>query len=331
MKQIVIRNEQQAFKLLENALNAEFGDQPYEVKFENWPILTIRLTGPGYDSTITSDVAEAVIDVQRAVNRAYARTVHGASNSRTLTDIERRDVQFKAKVKRGSSLIEINLGDFAEKLATAIATKMTPDMIAITVVGLAITGASLLAYKAYLKARTAEKQIGQDAINKLALSQQETRRLEIFAEAVQRVPSLSHARADFDEARGEIVQAGQNARTISVNSIEIDSETARIIGAARRTQAEELQLNGNYLIISVDLRQPDEVRLRVRRLDNGREFFAGFKDNSLNRNQISVLQTAEWNRQAVYMSINGRSLRGEITTATVISVKAQPVNVPDRE
>jgi hypothetical protein len=324
LKRIVIENEKQAFDVLEQALKDELGDQPYELAFKNWPVLEIRLTGKGYDSTITSDVAEAVVDVQRAVNRAYARTVHGTANARSLTDTERRDIQFKAKVKRGSSVVEIDLADFAEKLASAIVTKMTPEMLAITVIGLAVTGASLLAYKAYLAARTADKQIGQESIDKIALSKEETRRLEVFADAMKRAPSLAHARADFDEARGEIIRSGATANTLAVNNVEIDGETARVIGAARRAESEEVQLNGNYSILAVDLRQPNEVRLRIRNLEDGREFFASFNDHSLNQSQIGLLQNAEWHRSPVYLSINARSLRGEITVAKVVSVKAQP-------
>lgn len=324
MKQIVVRSEQQAFQLLDQALKNGFGDRPFELKFEGWPILQIRLKGPGYDSTITSDIAEAIIELQRAVNRAYARSVHGSANSRTLTDGERREVQFKAKVKRGSSLLEINLGDFAEKLATAITTKMTPEMLVLTVLGITITGASLLAYKAFLKHRSDDKQIEQATRDRIALSEQETKRMQIMADALTRVPALRHTRDDFDQAREGILRSANNARSIEVNDLEIDSEAARIISTARRTESEEVQLNGNYTILTTDLRQPDEIRLRVQNRDNGKEFFASFKDRTLDRSQVSLLQNAEWSRQAVYLSINARSLRGEITTATVISATQQP-------
>ncbi len=324
LKQIVIKNEKQAFEVLEKALAKQLGDRPYELKFENWPVIQIRLTGPGYESAITSDIAEAIVDVQRAVNRAYARTVHGTSNSRSLTDTERRDVQFKAKVEKGSSLIKIDLGDFAEKLATAVTTKMTPEMLTVTILGIAIIGGSLLAYKSYLKSKSSDKNIEQESRTRLALSQEETRRLEIMGEAVNRVPALAHAKSDFDDARGEIVRSGGNARTLAVNQLEIDGETARIIGTAKRAESEEVQLNGNYLIVATDLRQPDEIRLRVRRVGAAQEFQASFKDNSLKQSQIALLQGAEWSREPVYLSINARSLRGEVTTATVVSVKAQP-------
>lgn len=330
MKKVVITSEAQAFQLLEKALKHEISDKPLELKFDGWPVVSIRLKGPGYDATINSDIAEAVIQLQRAVNRTYARSARGLADSRSLTDTERREVQFKAKVKRGSSLIEINLGDFAEKLATTITSKMSPEMLVLTVLGITVTGASLLAYKAFLRHRSEDKQIEQSARDRMALSEQETKRMQIMADALTRVPALRHTRADFDEAREEILRSGSNAQSIEVNDLEIAGDAARVISRARRGESEEQQANGNYLILATDLRQPDEIRLRVRSLDNGREFLASFKDQTLQRSQIRLLQDAEWSRGPVYLSINARLLRGQITAATVISVTQQPL-VDDEE
>jgi hypothetical protein len=323
VRTIVVKDEATAFKLLQKAINDELGDQPFELKFSGWPVLSIKLKGEGYDSTITADVAEALVEVQRALNRAYARAVKGTTNSRTLTDTERREVQFQAKVKKGSSLIEINLGDYAEKLATAITTKMTPDMLAITVIGLAAVAGGTLAVKWYLNGKSQDKQIESDERAKVALSQEETKRLQVFADAMVRQPALRHATADFDEARTQIMRSAGTANTITVNDVEITSETARVISTASRTESEEVQLNGTYFIMTTDLRQPDEIRMRVRNAKSGREFSAGFKDRGLHQEQIRQLQDAEWTRSKVYLSINARELRGEITTATVISVGRQ--------
>lgn len=328
MRQIVVSDEAAAFKFLQKAINDELGDKPFELKFSGWPVLSIRLQGKGYDSTITSDVAEALVEVQRAINRAYARAVKGTSNSRTLTDVERRDVQFQAKVKKGSSFIEINLGDFAEKLATAIGTKMTPDMLAITVIGVVAVAAGTVVVKAYLNAKSKDKQIESDERVKVALSQADTRKLEVFAEAMTKQPALRHAAADFDGARTVILRSAGTANTIAINGVEITADTARVISTTTRTEGEDIQLNGTYLILTTDLRQPDEIRMRVKNASTGVEFYAGFRDRGLQRDQILLLQDAEWSRNAVYLSINARSLRGEITAATVISVALQPPAAP---
>jgi hypothetical protein len=325
LKEYEIGSEEQAFALLQKALRNELGDKPFTLKFDNWPVLSISLDGEGYDSTITSAMAEAVVEVQRAVNRTYSRLTHGRAHSGSLTDSERQDIQFKAKVKKGSSVIEINLGEFAEKLVIAIGDKVTPEMLAVTVIGVAITGASFLAYKAFLKSRSDDKQIEQTERTKLLMSKEETRRLEVMAQATQRAPVIAQVRQDFDEARNEIVRSVGDADNISVNDLPIENQTARAIATARRSTSVETQLNGNYLIKGVDLRQEGQVRLRVASQADGREFIASFEDQSLRRGQITILQNAEWERLPVYLSINARLLRGEVTTATVVSVKQQPI------
>lgn len=325
MEELVIRSESQAFEVLEKALANELSDVPFSLKFERWPVLKIKLEGPGFESTINTDIAQALIDIQASVNRAYARAVHNLPDSRGLTAEERKQLQFQAKVKQGSSIIEVNLGEFAEKLATGIASKMTPEMFAITVIGVALTGAGFLAYKQFLKHKSSDKQIEQEVRSRMIMTQEETRRLEVFADAMVRSATVRHASEDFDAARNEIVRAGRNADSLTVNSISIDSATARTIGTAHRSESIEVQLNGNYTILSVDVSRPDEIKLRVQNRNDGRDFSASFQDQSLDQSQITLLQAAEWSRNPVYLSINARILRGEITVATVVAVTQQPL------
>jgi hypothetical protein len=120
------------------------------------------------------------------------------------------------------------------------------------------------------------------------------------------------------------VRAARDADSLSVNSLKIDKETAKVVGISKRAESVEIQLNNTYIIIGVDLRYENEVKLKVRRVADGKEFYAGFLDQSLNQDQIKLLQAAEWERRPVYLSINATELRGEVTTATVVSVAAQP-------
>ena len=118
-----ITDDKTAFAALEKALRNELADATYNLEFVDWPKITIRLEGPGYSSSITSDVAEAIVEIQTALNRAYSRLVHDNSDSRGLTGAERNNLRFKAKVSKGSSLINIDLGEFAKTLTTELISK----------------------------------------------------------------------------------------------------------------------------------------------------------------------------------------------------------------
>lgn len=324
MNEIVIKNEKDAFDLLQKALDHQLGDQIFSIKFDHWPLIQIKLEGEGYDSTITPDMAGALVRIQEAINRTYARTVHQSVDARGLTLEERKDLQFKAKVESGSSLITVDLGKFSEKLATGMVNKMNPELLTITIIGAAIVGASLLAYKWFLNSRSKDKVIDKTAQTQIALSQEETKRMNMIVRALAQAPELTQVQSEFDDARSEIVRATGNATKLTVNSIELDNATTKVISMVKRSESEELQMNGTYLITATDLSQPDEIKLRVKRVDDGKEFMASFHDKTLQQEHIKLLQNAEWSRSSVYLSINANSLRGEITRATVISAQLQP-------
>jgi len=323
-EKLIVTNEDDAFLLLEKALRNEFVDKSIVLEFKNWPVLQIRFEGKGYDSVITPDIAEALLEIQTAINRAYARTIHHASNARALTADERQALQFKAKVEKGSSLINVDLGEFAEKIGLRMVDKMTPTDLIIVVLGLAVVGGGYLAFKSYLKSKSEEKLIDAETQQRIALSQEETRRLEVMASVVKEHPAVRNAQEDFDNARREIVRSVGDADSVTVNGIKLDKETAKIIGSTKRSESKEVQLNGNYYVIATDHRQEGEVRLRVKNVDSNREFSASFLDHSLDQHHIDAIQHAEWNKIQVYLSINATELRGEITTATVISATLQP-------
>jgi transposase-like protein len=315
----------EAFAAIERAIKHEFGVEPIQIKFESWPQIEIRLEGKGYEGTITADMAGALVELQHAMNRAYARMVHQSTNARSLTDVERGQLQFKAKVENGSSLIKVDLGEYAEKLVVALADKMTPEHIVIAVIGTAAVAGSTLAYKWFLQHKTEGKKIEEGAKQAIAMSQEETKRLEVFAKAVAQHPQLENARQDFDEARTEMVRGTSDAYSLSVNGVKLDRESARVVSMTKRSESKEIQLNGTYIILKADWEQDNEVRLKISNADNKREFYASFKDESLGGEQIELLKAAEWNRDYVYLSINATELRGEVTTATIIGVHIQPL------
>ncbi|MDR5771160.1 MULTISPECIES: hypothetical protein [unclassified Caballeronia] len=325
-KKITIRNDEEAFSLLRQAVEEELGNSPLDLSFDGWPKVEIRLDGAGYDSTITPDIAAAIVEMQAAVNRAYARLARGGLSARSLSLAEKDEIRLKAKVEKGSSLITIDLGKFGEVLSHDLVAKMTPEHLVIAVISVAAVAGATVAFKAFLKHRSEDKKVSVAAQQAVALSQQETQRLEILAKALKQNKELVAVKHDFDEVRNDILRGVGDAKTLSVNGVSLDHDTVKVVAMPKRVAADEAQLNGTYHILATDLRNPELVKLRVRRLQDEMEFLATFQDSSLDRTQVQQLQEAEWGRQPVFLSINALMLRGEVTKATVISVTPQPAD-----
>lgn len=324
-KEIIITDEATAFNAIQTALQDGFAGQSVNLKFKNWPILEIVLKGEEYNSNITSDMASALVQLQTSMNRTYALLAHGQNSSAHLTDDERHDIQFKASVKPGSSLIQVDLGEYAEKLVTATIGKMTPEQLIITVVSISVIAASVVAYKAYLKTTTENKKISELGRTAIAMSEQETARQKILADALTSNKNLVTISRNFDDAKNQIIKGTSDADSLTVNAVLIDQETAKLAVTKTREAAVDIQLNGSYFVTETNLKKSDEIRLGLRRAQDGKEFVASFYDNSLDKVQITLLQEAEWGRSTVFLSINATELRGQITSAKVVSVTAQPV------
>lgn len=319
--QIIINSESDAFAALKRALDKEFEGQPVAISFKGWPVLQIKLEGEGYKSTITPDMAEAIVSLQHAINRTYARVVKNETTARSLTEVERRKLLFKAKVEEGSSLIEVNLGQVFEKIGQELVQKMDPTMITVTILGLAVVGGSTLAYRSFLKHKADGKALEEEAKKAVALSEQETKRLEIVSQALAQRPVLDLARQDFDEVRQDILGGTADAKRLTVQGVPISGQDARAIARTPKSETRAVQLNGHYAIRKIDWDHEDVARLSLESTDNQRRFTATLKIDEIDARQRELLKEAEWNRSKVYMSINGTELRGEITTATIVGAE----------
>lgn len=324
---IKITSEAEAFAYLEQAIRGEMDTgEIIELSFENWPAISLKLEGEGYNSVITPEMAQGIVSLQAAVNRIYARLVHHEANTRCLKASEKEQLRIKAKVEEGSTLIEIPLGDVAEKLATNLVTKMDSNQLVVTILGVVVAAAGSWCYKQWLNTRAQEKEIDAQTQQTIAMTVEETKRMEVFSQAISKVHELAHVREDLDLARTELVKGVADANQITLDGVTVTAEPIKKLAANVRAQSVERQLNGTYLIQGVDHSAEDEVKMRVSNVDNGREFTARFHDHSLDHAQIDLLKTAEWDRSRVYLSINATELRGEITSAIIVAVQLQPVN-----
>ncbi|MGE8399795.1 MAG: hypothetical protein ACN6NZ_07635 [Burkholderiales bacterium] len=325
---LVVGSEDEAFALLKKALQNELADQPYMLEFDGWPVITLRFVGEGYDSTITPRIAEALVELQRVMNRSYALLVRNAANANVLTKDERETIEFKAKVDEGSSLITVDLGDYAETLSTALVGKMSGTELVVTILGLAISGGALLAYKAYLASRSEDKKVDQATAQTVKLSEQETKRFEIFAEALARKPALKSVHEDFDNVRHDILKSVGDAKQIDLQGVTLSHDQAKVMASTPRTRAEEVQLNGVYSIVKLDWSKDDEVRISLIGKDTvQREFIASMRAHNLTPQNIEMLKACEWERKPVHLSINATVLRGEVTTAVIVGVE-WPASTP---
>lgn len=324
---ITIYNEIDAAELLQKALANELKDHALELSFGDWPSVQLVLKGDGYSSTITAETAEAIVELQRAVDRTFARFVKGKTTANSLSKEERERLAFKAKVEDGSSLITINLDDAFSALAQNLAGKMTGTELVIAIASAALIWGGSSSLKAWLKLRAERQNRVTDMQERVALSEQETRRLELVTTAQSQSQVLRDVEADAASVREKFLRAGPDAKTVQFQGIRLTGEEARSLARDPREVAQEVQLNGVYVIGGLDWKKDETVRMDLRSVESqGMSFSASLATRSLMPKDKALLQRAEWDRKPVYMSVNARVRKGEVVDAVIVGVDMPRLN-----
>src|SRR5687768_4328284 len=133
---------------------------------------------------------EGLLDFQHGLDRTYARIVHNKENAAHLKKSDRKEIEFKAKVSEGSSLVEVNLTELAGKFAGELIGKMEPTHLVVMVLGGMLLRVASSVLKKQIERASHDKDLSEETKKSIALSQEETRRIEILASALTSQPRL---------------------------------------------------------------------------------------------------------------------------------------------
>lgn len=321
-KQFVIDNEDTAWEVLRRVLNHEVEfDETSSIEFKNWPVIEFKVNGRRWQSSIPTRIMPAILEVQKDLHRAYARVNYGDNNVKRLSSDERDALEIVVKVSQGSSefmaLIEGAMNTFVDK---AVA-KMTAEQIVVTVIGVSLVIAGRLSWKDWLNARQEQKESDE----RVALSQEETRRLEVLGNAMKQQPIIAAVKKEADLTRDDLVKSMDDPDMLHVGDMELPGHEAKQLIKKERERSVPVRIDGLFRITEV---RPliASFRLGLKRIKDDFELNAEVKDAVLNHDMREALKQGEWGRMPIQLSINAHELRGNIVSAEVSSV-----SMPDEE
>ncbi len=311
---VQINNESEAWDLLERATSGERFPDDLQLVFVGWPVFQMGVQGKDWDSTVPTRVMSPLLDVQKDINRAYANVRYGATNLRKLQDEERDDLEVVIKVNKGSSLFDADLWDQLSFIAKAAIGRMNGTEIVVTVLGLGLLFTAPVMYKAWLANRQKEKELD----NQISLSQQETERMKVFADAMKAQPVLVAAFEDADATQNRLLKVAKPGDLLGVKSVQVTAADAEILAKTERARAEDVHLDGNFLVLGNRTDLSTGFRISVQRLSDNLTVKADVP-MELPHDQKLLIQEAEWQKMPIVLSMNASMLRGTIFQAVVIS------------
>ncbi|GAB4374291.1 MAG: hypothetical protein Kow00114_36750 [Kiloniellaceae bacterium] len=324
---IVIKNEEDAWAVLKRALAGEFDNfETVDLRFEGWPRLKIKLDIEG--PIIRPSLMRGIVELQQSVYRSYAIAKYGEPAINRLTKDEKAALEFDVKVSEGSSISEIVGEEAFQEFLTALADKMTPEHIVITLLGGALILAGQSVWKQYLQGRTEERR--EEASNKkqrdmlehLQFAQrQETERMKILARAMQASPSLNQIDEEAEESKRDILKSIPEEATAHIAGAELNGEVARELIKNPRRPSEEITFQGDYTILRVDTTAPDGFRVRLQRLGEEETLTAGVRERLLSEAHRQIIREAEWAKAPIRVTISAKRRGDDIVEATIREVE----------
>jgi hypothetical protein len=302
--------------------------EPPQIVWDGWPQLDIYLPDTPVSGSISPQMMEAFIELQRSVYKTHALLSTGRDDTRTLKKIEREQFEFRVKVKEGSSGYTVDLGPILSKLGNDIITKMDGQELVITVLGLALIYGSYLMFRAYLSQKTEQKRIEtDDAKSKMFLEnyksqlEHDTKRFDLLTKVISEIPVLKQVEEATDVAKDQILKAVADERGGRVMDVELSSEFANQISTTRRHSSIETTIQGLYRVAKVDTTVPDGFRVTLEDIKSGDTITASLIDAIVSAEHRVALQTGEWDKKPVFVEMKGRRLRGRIVDAVIVSVR----------
>lgn len=338
METIVINNDESALKLLEMLLTDSDAALP-EVEFQDWPRFEMHVKGERYHSTITPELMESFLDLQKTINKSYA-LVRYADSSRRLTNADREDLKILVEVKDGSSGFVANLGDQAETIAKGIAEgfkNMNSKHKLIAILAIGAMGFGYLGFSNYIdmqkEARKGElAKLDSDAEREERLKTLElvkdvsdansAKHAEMFKMVIERMPQVQTISEHMAGTYDKLISSTTDSESVSLHGVSLPGEFVEEISNSPRNVAVADRSASVYRIRGVDHRSREEYKLALFDVIRKIEITATLpKDGSFVTDAIlDVIQDAEWGGKVVLLQMITKTRAGKLVKAEIEKV-----------
>lgn len=315
---IKITNEQEAWDLLDRALNGEQFPENIQLVFDGWPTWGMRITGHDWQSSVPTRIMAPLLEVQKDIYRSYTSSVYGTTNIKRLTNEERDDLELIVKVDKGSSDYKAELFNQLTMLASKMVSNMNGTESLIAILGIALAVSGTIVTKSWIASRQQEKQLDQT----VKLSEQETERMKILARAAKSEPLVEATIENVEDSQNKILKTLKPNDSINFNDVSLDAGQAKEIAQADRAKSEDIDIQGLFAIQANDTTHPGGFKIKVSRVSDGIVFNA-IVPIELSIDQRNLIQDAEWSKgdKIIKLSITASILKGKIQNAVVYSAE----------
>ena len=317
IEEIVIKSESDAFETLAKALSDKVSDTAH-IKFEGWPVFKLTIEGEDFHESIPTRVMHPIIDLQKEIYRIYCRARYNTEELRKLTDKEKEILELVVAIRPGSTKFITEIFKSLNEIIKS--ANMTGGQVVTTLVSISALLTCSWAWEDWLASK--EREHGQEV--SVRLSQEETRRLSLMAEAMKKEPMLKSSNDSIADFRSHISRKLKPTDQIKINEKPIvDGVKASEIVQRPKEIAEEIRLDGEFIVNEIKFPEVygGVYRLSVSRKSDNQTLKLEAAPNKLTPEQFTILKDGGFASKSIYMEINARRLRGVISAANLVLIR----------
>lgn len=311
LEKISIKTEDQAWTYLEAALKGEYDAQNIRVSFDGWPNIDVSVSGEQFQSSLTPHLMQGFIDYQKSLNRTFAGLLYGATNASHLSDSDRQDFELVISVSQGSTILSASLQKSIGKCVEKLGDKMDGKHVVALACVAALYFGSTTMYKDYVKVQADT----HDADIKVALSKQDTERLQVITQAQKQVTDILKIQVNAFEAHAALLKSGSQAESVTIQGVTLSGGQVKAITAKKPAPITDIQMTEPFRILMADTSNHDSVKVKIQ--SGKRALIAEFKDETMDDREIKLLKDKLISRERLLLSVHAVQRRGEITKAFI--------------
>lgn len=329
----IISDEQSAILVLEQLLQDDVDIDISLVQFKGWGDFSIRLTGEKFENSLTPTVMRGIIELQQALYRSYALAVYNDENPNRLTKQERQQLELRVEIKKGSSLINIDVDQAIGDILTAAVSKMSSVQLVGLVIVMSILFFGKTVWVRHIEKSQAIKEKELENENMKAVLEEMNKQTQIFQEGnqktldvlektIEKIPQASQLHHIANQAQHELLRSTKYADTVNIDhAIEMTGESAEFFTQSARKTWQNVRLDGKYRLLKVDSTNVRERKVHLENVASKDVFWATLTDESMDKKHINNLSNAEWSLHPVGLQIVAKSLDGKLKDAQIIGVE----------
>ena len=179
MDQQLIRSEEEAWEVLGRLLAGRILDDTASAyELGDWAQLSVDIKGQKYRSSLTPRLMQGLLTFNNNVTRTFALTAYGRADARAVDREEQEALQLVFYVGGGSTAIKAKL-----KRSYSVEVTIPPRLALMTTIVVALAYGGAIAIKSYFESNAG---IQREHL-RLEQSREETRRLELFKDALRQL------------------------------------------------------------------------------------------------------------------------------------------------